>query len=139
MRAKLLVRIATIAIAARSHPFALISLKIQLNYFAIAARPSSVPVSDMHEIRKLALCNLFASAFGRLCALYYVEIYCRPNVRLLYKLIPDTVCILTTTLTLSIRPAVAAAFVKSVNTVLDKLCDKKRHCLALITSSTFFK
>lgn len=50
MRTKL-VRIASIAIAARSHPFALISLKIQLNYFAIAARPSSVPASDMHEIR----------------------------------------------------------------------------------------
>lgn len=33
---------------------------------------------------------------------------------------------------LSIRPAaVAAAFVKSVNTVLDKLRDKKRHCPAV--------
>lgn len=51
MRAKL-VRIATIAIVAESRvAFALISLKIQLNYFAIAARPSSVPVSDIHEIR----------------------------------------------------------------------------------------
>lgn len=37
--------------SAEHHPFALISLKIQLNYFAIAARPSSVPASDMHEIR----------------------------------------------------------------------------------------
>lgn len=41
---------------------------------------------------------------------------------------------------LSIRPARrAAAFVKSVNTALDKLRDKKLYCLALITQPTFFK
>lgn len=41
---------------------------------------------------------------------------------------------------LSIRPAPSfAAFVKSLNTALDKLRDKKLYCLALITPSTFLK
>lgn len=104
MRTKL-VRIASIAIAAESPVrFNLTENPIKL----LCDCGASQQRADFRHARnsQLALCNLFASAFGGLCAFYYVEIYRRPNVRLLYKLIPDNVCILTTTLTLSIRPAV---------------------------------
>jgi len=112
---------------AESRLFALISLKIQLNYFAIAARPSSVPVSDMHEIRNsrsVTCLPRLLVAYARSITSKYTAIRTSGSSTNWYN-----VRILTTTLTLSIRPAVAAAFVKSVNTVLDKLCDKKRRCL----------
>lgn len=56
----------------------LITSKIQLNYFAIAARASTMLVSDIYEIRN-PLCNLFGSALSVAFPSYYVEIYDHSN------------------------------------------------------------
>lgn len=106
MRTKL-VRIASIAIVARRESPVRFNLTENPIKLLCDCGASQQRAGFRHARNsQLALCNLFASAFGGLCAFYYVEIYRRPYVRLLYKLIPDNVCILTTTLTLSIRPAV---------------------------------
>lgn len=56
----------------------LISSEIQLNYFAIAARPATMLVSDINEIRN-PRCNLFGSALLVALPSYYVEIYDHSN------------------------------------------------------------
>lgn len=117
-----LAHIATIAInlieLIVSRLFALISLKIQLNYFAIVARPSSVPVSDMHEIRN----SRSVTCLPRLLVVYARSITSE------YTVVPTsgsstnwyrtTVCILTTGVDVvdMFRPSLLPAFVKSFNT-----------------------
>lgn len=60
---------------------ALIQSKIQLNYFAIAARPGIMLVSDIYEIRNPSR-NLFVSALLLAFLSYYVEIYSNTTARL---------------------------------------------------------